>query len=188
MHTGTEPHRAQHLGDPFVVVPVPRRIEADEFRVPLFVDIEERFHVKTFHCLRRRLRHRRRIRFDAHELDALFTRAESVSATTTTTRWPQSSSTDYVRAGEISRSDDRTDNEKKDQCVQQQRRNDPFPLFFLFLARLEGWVARDYFTSFGGTPITLTPAPRDTSIAQITSEYFTAGSPLTKIIFSGRGS
>ena len=42
--------------------------------------------------------------------------------------------------------------------------------------------------SFGGTPMTFTPAPRATSIASITSAYFTSGSPFTKMIFSGRGS
>src|SRR5687768_11363833 len=42
--------------------------------------------------------------------------------------------------------------------------------------------------SFGVTPITFTPAPRDTSIAQITSEYLTVGCPFTKMILSGRGS
>jgi hypothetical protein len=42
--------------------------------------------------------------------------------------------------------------------------------------------------SFGGIPMTFTPAPRETSIAQMTSWYFTAGSPFTNMIFSGRGS
>lgn len=42
--------------------------------------------------------------------------------------------------------------------------------------------------SFGDMPMTLTPAPRATSIAKITSEYLTLGSPLTKMIFSGRPS
>lgn len=43
-------------------------------------------------------------------------------------------------------------------------------------------------TSFGGIPITFTPAPRATSIAKMTWEYFTPGEPFTKMIFSGRGS
>jgi hypothetical protein len=43
-------------------------------------------------------------------------------------------------------------------------------------------------TYFGGTPMTFTPAPRETSIAQMTSWYFTALSPFTKMILSGRGS
>ena len=38
----------------------------------------------------------------------------------------------------------------------------------------------------GGTPMTLTPAPRAWSMAQITLEYFTVVSPFTKMIFSGR--
>ena len=42
--------------------------------------------------------------------------------------------------------------------------------------------------SFGDTPMTFTPAPRATSIAKITSEYLTFGSPFTKMIFSGRPS
>ena len=42
--------------------------------------------------------------------------------------------------------------------------------------------------SFGGTPMTLTPEPRDTSIACTTWPYFTFGSPFTKMIFSGRPS
>ena len=42
--------------------------------------------------------------------------------------------------------------------------------------------------SFGGTPMTLTPACRAMSIAKITSWYFTVGSPLMKISLSGRGS
>lgn len=42
--------------------------------------------------------------------------------------------------------------------------------------------------SFGDTPITFTPAPRATSIAKITSEYLTFGSPFTKMTFSGRPS
>ena len=42
--------------------------------------------------------------------------------------------------------------------------------------------------SFGGTPMILTPAPRATSIASMMSPYFTPGTPLTKMIFSGRGS
>ena len=42
--------------------------------------------------------------------------------------------------------------------------------------------------SFGGTPMTFTPDPRATSIAQITSWYLTVGHPLTKMILSGRGS
>ena len=36
--------------------------------------------------------------------------------------------------------------------------------------------------------MTFTPAPRETSIAQMTSWYFTALSPFTKMILSGRGS
>lgn len=46
---------------------------------------------------------------------------------------------------------------------------------------VDGW-------SFGDTPITFTPAPRATSIAKITSEYLTFGSPFTKMTFSGRPS
>ena len=42
--------------------------------------------------------------------------------------------------------------------------------------------------SFGGTPITLTPAPREMSIASMISPYFTPAEPFTKMIFSGRGS
>jgi len=89
---------------------------------------------------------------------------------------------------EIRGSDDRRQNKKKDQCVHEQRRNDPFPIPPLLLFLLEGGIARSYFTSFGVIAITLTPAPRAASIALITSEYFTAGSPLTKMILSGRPS
>ena len=42
--------------------------------------------------------------------------------------------------------------------------------------------------SFGGTPMTLTPAPREMSIAWMIRSYFTSGEPFTKMIFSGRGS
>lgn len=41
---------------------------------------------------------------------------------------------------------------------------------------------------FGGIPITLTPAPRATSIACTTSWYFTVGSPFTNMILLGRPS
>ena len=51
---------------------------------------------------------------------------------------------------------------------------------------------RRYFpepgVSFGGTPMTFTPAPREASIACTTCPYFDFGSPFTKMIFSGRGS
>ena len=42
--------------------------------------------------------------------------------------------------------------------------------------------------SLGGIPMILTPAPRATSIAKMTSPYGTPGAPFTKMIFSGRGS
>lgn len=42
--------------------------------------------------------------------------------------------------------------------------------------------------SFGGMPMIFTPEPRATSIAKMTSAYFTSGEPFTKMIFSGRGS
>jgi hypothetical protein len=50
------------------------------------------------------------------------------------------------------------------------------------------YVAGAAGVSFGDIPMTFTPAPRATSIAKITSEYFTFGSPFTKMIFSVRPS
>jgi len=124
----------------------------------------------------------------SHELDVLFARTGSVAAASAAAGGPGTTPAENVGPGKIIRSDDRTDNEKKDQCVHQQRRNDPFPPFFFLSPLLERHIPRDYFTSFGVAAITLTPAPRAMSIAAITSEYLTAGSPLTKMILSGRGS
>lgn len=59
-------------------------------------------------------------------------------------------------------------------------------------ARRDKQAQKDYgaagAASLGVTPITFTPAPRDTSMAQMTSAYFTVGCPFTKMILSGRGS
>src|SRR6266852_1671012 len=159
-----------------------------------------RWNVRRFHLWRRiwrfhrryserfRLRHRCRIRSHAHEFQVLFPGARAVDSAASTARRPRTAPTKHRIMSEIRGSDDGRQNEKKDHCVYEQRRNDPFPLFFLLLPLLEGRVKRSYFTSLGVMPITFTPEPRATSIAQITSEYFTAGSPLTKMILSGRGS
>jgi len=40
--------------------------------------------------------------------------------------------------------------------------------------------------SFGGIPMIFTPEPRAKSIASMMSPYFTPGTPLMKMIFSGR--
>jgi hypothetical protein len=114
--------------------------------------------------------------------------AGPIRSTPATTGGARTTAPLHIRTGEHRRTDNGCKNEKKDQCVHEQRRNDPFPSFFLLLTLLESRVARGYFTSFGVMPMTLTPAPRAASIALITSEYFTAGSPLTKMILSGRGS
>jgi hypothetical protein len=132
--------------------------------------------------------HHRWIGFYPHELEVLFARTRSVRATPASTCGARAPTTDYVGTNEIRRPDDRRQNEKKDHRVQQKRRGDPFPIFFFCLALLESRVARSYFTSFGVVAITFTPAPRATSIAAITSWYFTVGSPLTKMILSGLGS
>jgi hypothetical protein len=137
---------------------------------------------------RSHLWHYRWVRFHPHEFEMLRPRPKPIGAAAASPRWSLASSTNYVRSRKIRRPDDGPQNEKKDQCVQKQRRNDPFPSFFLLLPLREGGIARSYFTSFGVAAITLTPAPRATSIAMITSEYFTAGSPFTKMILSGRGS
>src|SRR3954465_386197 len=50
-------HRAQHLGHPLVVIAIAGRVESNEFRVSLLVDVEECLHMKTLHRLR--CRHRR---------------------------------------------------------------------------------------------------------------------------------
>jgi hypothetical protein len=56
-------------------------------------------------------------------------------------------------------------------------------------APVPGRRARYFFPmSFGGTPRIRTPAPRATSIASMMAEYFTSGSPLMKMILSGRPS
>ena len=123
-----------------------------------------------------------------HELQTLLTQRCAVVPATATSGWSWTSASQYVRTREIGGPDDGRQNEKEDQCVHEQRRNDPLPLFLFLLSLLESRIARGYFTSFGVMPMTFTPEPRATSIAQITSEYFTAGSPFTKMIFSGRGS
>ncbi len=82
--------------------------------------------------------------------------------------------------------------EKNDQRMGKKRGGDtlPPPLFPGWYAD-RGSVPVTYgaAASFGDTPITFTPAPRATSIAKMTCEYLTPlGAPLTKMIFSGRGS
>jgi hypothetical protein len=140
------------------------------------------------HSERFRLWHHRRIRSHAHELQVLFPGARTIHSAAPTASGPWTAAAEHRVMSEIRRCDDGRQDEKKDHCVYEQRRNDPFPLFFLLLTLLEGWIKRSYFTSFGVAAITLTPEPRATSIAAITSEYFTAGSPFTKMILSGRGS
>jgi len=60
--------------------------------------------------------------------------------------------------------------------------------FILLQQKVRYFLGASPGMSFGGTPMTFTPAPRAMSIASMTSAYFTFGSPLTKMIFSGRGS
>jgi len=118
----------------------------------------------------------------------LLARSGTTRSTATTAGRTRPAAADRRFVREIGRANDRRQDEKKDHRVHEQRRNDPFPISFLFLPRFEGWVARDYFTSFGVAAMTLTPEPRATSIAAITSWYLTLGSPFTKMILSGRGS
>ncbi len=115
-------------------------------------------------------------------------RARTIDAAATASGGSRTAATSYIRTGEIRRPDDRRKNKKKDQCVHKKRRNDPFPSIFLSALFRERRIARIYFTSFGVMAITFTPDPRATSIALITSEYLTAGSPLMKMILSGLGS
>jgi len=133
-----------------------------------------------------RLRHHGRIRSHAHELKMLLARASAARPTAATARRSRSAAAHRRIMREIRRSDDWSQDKKKDQCVHEQRRNDPSPILFLLELLPESRITRSYFTSFGVEAITLTPAPRAASIAAITSEYFTVGSPLTKMILSGR--
>jgi hypothetical protein len=114
--------------------------------------------------------------------------ARPIRPATAATGGSRTSSPQHIGPREIRGAYNGGNDKKEDQSVHEQRRNDPLPSFFLLLTRFESRVARDYFTSFGVVAITLTPAPRATSIAIITSEYFTVGSPFTKMILSGRGS
>lgn len=79
-------------------------------------------------CQRFRLRHRRRIGSDADELDALRAGARAVDASSTATGRPLSAAAENRIVGEIRGADYRGENKKKDHCVHQQRRNDPFPI------------------------------------------------------------
>src|SRR3954465_7864442 len=123
-----------------------------------------------------------------HELDPILVRSGAVRASATAAGRPRAPAANRRLVGEVRRADDRRQNEKKDQCVHEQRRNDPFPSFFLLALLSERRITRSYFTSLGVVAMILTPAPRATSMAEIPSEYFTVGSPLMKMILSGRGS
>jgi hypothetical protein len=61
----------------------------------------------------------------------LFAGARPVDTAATSARRSRPAAADDVRSGEVGRPDDRCDNEKKDQCVHEKRRNDPFPSLFL---------------------------------------------------------
>ena len=79
-------------------------------------------------CKRLRFRHRRRIGPDADELHSLCAGAGAVSSASPTAGRPLATTAEYWIVGEIRRSDHGGKNEKKDHCVHQQRRNDPFPI------------------------------------------------------------
>ena len=75
-----------------------------------------------------RLRHRRRIGFDADELDALRAGARTVDAPSPATGRPLSTAAENRIVSEIRGADYGGEDKKKDHCVHQQRRNDPFPI------------------------------------------------------------
>jgi hypothetical protein len=86
---------------------------------------------------------------------------------------------------------DGNENQQNDECMHKKRGGDTLPPPLSLARYADRWpIGLSYWAgvSFGETPMTFTPAPRATSIAKITSEYFALGSPFTKMIFSGRGS
>jgi hypothetical protein len=86
---------------------------------------------------------------------------------------------------------DRNENQENDERMHKERGGDTLPPPLSLAWYANRWpIGLSYWAgvSFGETPMTLTPAPRATSIAKITSEYLALGSPFTKMIFSGRGS
>jgi hypothetical protein len=115
----------------------------------------------------RRHRERRRIGANAHELQTLV--RPSVSASSATSRSLSPSAEHILTVKRRSRKH-RRQKKKKDQRVHKDRRDDPFPIFPLFLRQPGGRaITGGYCTSFGGTPMMIAPAPRATSIAHITS-------------------
>src|SRR5205814_9096320 len=134
-------------------------------------------------------RPRRRTGCPSYGPAALFPRAHPDHAAPAGACRSGPATTDDIRARGICGSDGRPHDEKKDHRVHKQRRDDPFPISILPPRHLQPRkLSLFYFSSFGVVAMIFTPAPRATSIAEITSEYLTAGSPLTKMIFSGRGS
>jgi hypothetical protein len=61
----------------------------------------------------------------------LFARPRAVAAAAASTRWSGSAAAQDRIVREIRGCDDWRENEKKDQCVHEQRRNDPFPALLL---------------------------------------------------------
>ena len=137
---------------------------------------------------RRHFRSCRRTGPHSDELQPILARGRRGRAATSAARGAGPSSAYGRLVPEVGDDNGRND-EKKDHRVDENRRGDPFPPLFLPERQPDRRaITSSYFTSLGGTPITLTPAPRATSIAWITSEYLTFSSPLTKMTFSGRGS
>jgi hypothetical protein len=79
----------------------------------------------------RHLGHHRGVGSHSHELQMLFARACPIDPAPTASSRSRSPTADYIRTCEIRRSDDRCQNEKKDQRVHEKRRGDPFPPLFL---------------------------------------------------------
>jgi hypothetical protein len=75
--------------------------------------------------------HHRWIGSHSHELEMLLARACPVDSAPTAPRRSRSPTSNDIRPGKIGRSDDRCQNEKKDQRVHEKRRSDPFPPLFL---------------------------------------------------------
>ena len=121
---------------------------------------------------------------DPYELKSL---APAVASSTTAARGTRTSGPFSMLCLEITRRN-RIQHREDDYGMDKKRGGDtlPPPLSLARNTDRRPILIGRYDPSLGDMPITLTPAPRDTSIAKITSSYFTFGSPLTKMIFSGR--
>jgi hypothetical protein len=127
-----------------------------------------------------------RLRLELYELKSLYTFVAARASPAASGR-TRPSAAFGMRALEIIRSN-RIENQQNDEGMRKKGGGDTLPPPPPLSARNADRrsIALVYVASFGETPMTFTPAPRATSIAKITSEYFTFGSPLTKMIFSGR--